>query len=324
MAHHLTKLGRHQRHRLNTWPAVEQVLARSQLATARHARHCERGVIAVGSAARLVERSDVCRLVVESSWPIPTEVWEFLLTHNSVVVAEEPAPFLERELHVSGGSCATRLRGRDSGHLPPEGWLVDADISASLGVGRPAGSWTTFATKTFDQVTPHQYEVLFRAVGRLHADGVFVSADVGSSVKLCYPPYNGADVALCLGSAISVAGGSARHEGPSIAVVGDYGLMHSGIEALIDVVRRHLPVLVLLLANGVSAQTGNQPTSVSPFGDGAPPLRLRPLLEAIGVAHVEQWDIADRHADETLETLRSLLGGSLPAVALVTAGPGIA
>ena len=98
------------------------------------------------------------------------------------------------------------------------------------------------------------------------------------------PPYEGADVALCLGSPISLAGGAARTGQPAIAVIGDYGLLHSGLEALLDVARWDLPVLVVVLANGVSAQTGGQTSPAGPRQrPGLRSIRLVPLLDGVGV-----------------------------------------
>ena len=111
---------------------------------------------------------------------------------------------------------------------------------------------------------------------------MFVAADVGSAVKLGYPPYDGADVALSLGSAIGVASGAARAGTPSIAIMGDFGLLHSGLEALVDAARHHVPVVVVVLLNGVQAQTGGQPAgTVEETGalggrDGATPRRRDP------------------------------------------------
>ena len=138
---------------------------------------------------------------------------------------------------------------------------------------------------------------------------MFVATDVGSSVRLCYPPYNGADVALCLGSAISVAGGAARTGRRTIAVIGDFALLHSGIEALIEASLRGLPVLTVVLDNGVQAQIGGQPT---------PTIDLNRLVTACGVARIERWPLQAYSAQATFDRLCHMLRGPLPAVAFIT------
>lgn len=86
-----------------------------------------------------------------------------------------------------------------------------------------------------------------------------MAADVGSLIRLCCPPYDAVDVALSLGSAIAVAGGVARAGRRSIAVIGDYAVVHSGFGALVSAAEHGLPLLSVVLVNGVQAKTGGQP-----------------------------------------------------------------
>jgi indolepyruvate ferredoxin oxidoreductase, alpha subunit len=58
-----------------------------------------------------------------------------------------------------------------------------------------------------------------------------------------------------MGSSIAVA---ARSTG--IALIGDYALLHSGLNALIDVYEKRLPLLCIVLVNRCAAMTGKQPS----------------------------------------------------------------
>ncbi len=56
-----------------------------------------------------------------------------------------------------------------------------------------------------------------------------------------------------LGSSIAVAATSAK-----IAITGDYAFLHSGINSLIDVYERKIPLLTIILKNGTLAMTGGE------------------------------------------------------------------
>ncbi len=47
--------------------------------------------------------------------------------------------------------------------------------------------------------------------------------------------------------------------GPGVALIGDYALLHSGLNALIDVYERSLPLLCIVLANNRMGMTGGHP-----------------------------------------------------------------
>lgn len=149
-----------------------------------------------------------------------------------------------------------------------------------------------------------------------------MSTDVGSSVKLCYPPYEAATVALCLGGSIGVAAGYARHSGTSaIAVIGDYGLLHSGIESLVELSYRRVPAVVVVLSNGISAQTGGQRTAASDCDTG---VRLEPLVRACGISSIDHWWVDDLSPAETATRLDELAARNAPSVVFVSEGAGVA
>jgi len=78
--------------------------------------------------------------------------------------------------------------------------------------------------------------------------------DMGCSVLAMNPPYRVGVAAYGLGSSIAVA---ARSTG--VALCGDYALLHSGLNALVDVYERRLPLLCIVLANNRLGMTGGQP-----------------------------------------------------------------
>jgi len=78
--------------------------------------------------------------------------------------------------------------------------------------------------------------------------------DAGCAILAMNPPYRVGIATYGLGSSIAVAA-----TGPGVALTGDYALLHSGLNALIDVYERNLPLLCIVLANNRMGMTGGHP-----------------------------------------------------------------
>ncbi|MDD1663211.1 MAG: thiamine pyrophosphate-dependent enzyme [Methanomicrobiales archaeon] len=87
----------------------------------------------------------------------------------------------------------------------------------------------------------------------LRQQGRRAVCDMGCSVLAMNPPFKVGVAAYGLGSSVAVA---ARSMG--IALCGDYALIHSGLNALIDVYEKHLPLLCIVLKNSRLGMTGGQ------------------------------------------------------------------
>jgi len=96
------------------------------------------------------------------------------------------------------------------------------------------------------------YMPLYFAIKELD---VPVAGDLGCSIMTSSPPLCLIDAAFSLGSSISTACGFNRK---GIAIIGDYGLAHSGIPALVNAVHNENEVVVVVLQNEVAAMTGGQ------------------------------------------------------------------
>jgi TPP-dependent indolepyruvate ferredoxin oxidoreductase alpha subunit len=84
--------------------------------------------------------------------------------------------------------------------------------------------------------------------------GVKVICDAGCSVLAMNPPFELGLASYGMGASIAVA---ARSTG--VALIGDYALLHSGLNALIDVYEKELPLLCIVMKNRCTALTGMQP-----------------------------------------------------------------
>jgi indolepyruvate ferredoxin oxidoreductase alpha subunit len=92
------------------------------------------------------------------------------------------------------------------------------------------------------------------AMGLLKEKGIEVICDMGCAVLAGNPPYRIGRASYALGSSIAVAARSTN-----VALIGDFALLHSGINALIDVYEKRLPLLCIVLKNDRMGMTGGQP-----------------------------------------------------------------
>ena len=81
-----------------------------------------------------------------------------------------------------------------------------------------------------------------------------VICDAGCSVLALNPPYELGLASYGMGASIAVAARSTR-----VALIGDYALLHSGVNALIDVYEKKIPILCIVMNNRCTAMTGQQP-----------------------------------------------------------------
>jgi TPP-dependent indolepyruvate ferredoxin oxidoreductase alpha subunit len=78
--------------------------------------------------------------------------------------------------------------------------------------------------------------------------------DAGCSILLLNRPYGLGVASYGMGASIAVAARSTK-----LAVIGDYALLHSGLNALIDVYEKRRALLCIVMKNDCTAMTGRQP-----------------------------------------------------------------
>ncbi|MBN1166505.1 MAG: indolepyruvate ferredoxin oxidoreductase [Methanospirillaceae archaeon] len=88
----------------------------------------------------------------------------------------------------------------------------------------------------------------------LQERGERVICDTGCSILAMNEPYRFGYASYGMGSAVAVAATST-----GIALIGDYGMLHSGLSALIDVYEKKLPLLCIIMQNNCMGMTGGQP-----------------------------------------------------------------
>ena len=285
-AHATTKWGRDHLRRRDRLPVVADVVDRAGLVVERHGPG---GLVVLGvgaawsaAVAPVADELDLPALGTGAVVPLPRAVVDRAGRAAQVLVVEEGEPVVETALTVAlhRAGARTEVRGRGDGALPPTGRRSPADVRRA--VGRPADRPEPAVWKGQDPPVPAApYDDLFTAVlGLRRRSGVAVTACVGTVVDLAAPPRHGVDIGLALGAATATAAGMARAGRPVVALTGDAGLLHSGLNGYAVAQREGLPVLTVIVHNGVSRRTGSQPTSVHP--DVEAPLDLVAVLHAHG------------------------------------------
>lgn len=97
----------------------------------------------------------------------------------------------------------------------------------------------------------------FRLLFELMAKkGLSAVCDTGCSLIAMNPPYSFGVACYGMGSAVAVAAASG-----TAALIGDYALLHSGLQALIEVYQEGVPLLCVVMVNQCMGMTGGQPVA---------------------------------------------------------------
>jgi indolepyruvate ferredoxin oxidoreductase alpha subunit len=250
--------------------------------------------------------------------PLPERrIQDFLRGLESVLVLEETAPYLEIQVQALAQRVGQLLPvyGRRSGHLPGAGELFAAPIAKALLALRPEWPWPSFeqASRAMPSRRPlcddcpyiPTFEALLAVMERHGGrDAFVVTGETGCMVRAQLPPWELLDVKYGMGSSIGLAAGLVRAgiDQRIVALSGDSALLHSGFGELIDAVQAGANLLVVVLANEITALSGGQPhpgTARDAQGHPRTPVELAALVEAAGVDVIHTVDPLDHQAIET-------------------------
>jgi len=242
-------------------------------------------------------------------FPLPKGILErFLSGLERVLVLEEGEPLLETLLRgLLGGEdgSSTKINGRQDGFVPADGELPRWRLLEILAEWdphfQPSGTFLPFQ----EQQQPFFSEGICE--GCYYAD-VFqalkdvleempdespppIFADPGCPMRGALPPWEALNGVLTAGSSIAVATGVSRASGGQkvIAIVGDASFFHSEFNSLIDAVTQAANILILILDNGISAQTGFQPSPSSGKNAQNQEVPRRDIEDFLLAAKVPNW-----------------------------------
>ena len=248
--------GKHQKYMSEGWEIASREADMSRLN--RCIKRSPIGIISSGHASviagDIAAKLDLSHLSLGFVNPMPRAlVCDFLSAMDFVLICEEAAPFLEEQM------CSPKVKGRLTGHLPRTGPLDLVAIrhgaeNIAFESVPAAVEPETMASRgmAIGHCDNCPYEPVYRAIKSL---GVPVAGDMGCSILAANPPLSMIDVACSLGSSVSSACGFSRK---GIAMMGDFGLLHTGLQAMLNAKLHDYDVLVVVFANRQAAMTGGQ------------------------------------------------------------------
>ncbi|MDR2135836.1 MAG: 4Fe-4S binding protein [Treponema sp.] len=280
------------------------------------------------------------RLLEIASFPFPEGLARrFLEGLDEVLVVEELDPVIEDALTRLCGAerLAVRIRGKRSGDTPQAGEITLASLERLLGAflgpaaapegkaaadkpSAPAGE-TALPVRAPVLCAGCPHRASFFAVKeavRLFEGGTrkaVYSGDIGCYTLGNAPPLDMVDTCLCMGAGITAAQGINRMEASlgkdtlNFAFIGDSTFFHTGIPGLVNAVYNDANIIAVILDNGTTAMTGNQPhpgTGFSICGSPAKKISIPAVLGALGLGDAPRLNPFDFPAAK--EGLASLLG----------------
>ncbi|MDD5762522.1 MAG: thiamine pyrophosphate-dependent enzyme [bacterium] len=223
-------------------------------------------------------------------YPLHAAFIDHLLeTYAEILVLEESAPVIEMQV-----ADRRRVSGRMTGVVPGTGELlpeiVERILSRFAGLPVPAGTLSAQCGGRRPTLCPGcAHRSSFYAIRKAAPAGIYPS-DIG-----CYTlgiNLGAVDTVLCMGAAVSQAAGfdyAHRLSGKQVdivATIGDSTFYHAGIPPLIDAVVQGARFVLVILDNGTTAMTGNQPTPGTGIGAGGETtaaVDMEGLVRACGV-----------------------------------------
>lgn len=223
-------------------------------------------------------------------YPLHAAFIDHLLeSYAEILVLEESAPVIEMQI-----ADRHRVGGRMTGAVPVTGELlpeiVERLLSRFAGLplpGRAASAQGGGRRPTLCPGCAHRSS--FYGIRKAAPEGIYPS-DIG-----CYTlgiNLGAVDTVLCMGAAVSQAAGfdyAHRLSGKQVdivATIGDSTFYHAGIPPLIDAVVQGARFVLVILDNGSTAMTGNQPTPGTGIGAGGQTtaaVDMEGLVRACGV-----------------------------------------
>ncbi len=249
-------------------------------------------------------------LLKVSTYPVPAALISRLVEQaETILVAEEGYPFIEKSIKGLFGIPGRRVVGRLTGDLPSTGELSPDLVRKALGLAPLPGQ----AAAGFELAgrppqlcagCPHAdtFRALNKALEGCPQANVF--SDIGCYTLAAYPPYESVDTCVCMGASIGMAkAGAEAGIDPSVAVIGDSTFGHSGLTPLLEAATLNTNMTVVILDNGIVAMTGGQPS----YATGAPLLRL---VEGLGVPreHIRVIEPLPKNLDKNAAIFKEEFG----------------
>lgn len=246
----LTMKGKHQLFHKKSFPRMREHAESSKLNI--YKKRSSVGIISSGFPSSLVDSmlTEFSHLSLAIVNPLPLNlINRFVEEHERVLIVEETEPVIEKQL--------SKVPGKLTGHMP-YGLVGLKDIEKAIeNINKNAVNYN-ITPQTIKERGERPicedcpYLPLYNVIKELK---VPVAGDLGCSILTASEPLSLLDAAFSLGSSIAIASGFNKK---GFAIIGDYGLAHSGINGLINAVHNKHELVVIVLQNEIAAMTGGQ------------------------------------------------------------------
>nr|MDO8082945.1 indolepyruvate ferredoxin oxidoreductase subunit alpha [Candidatus Freyarchaeota archaeon] len=332
---------------------TEQVIEGLPWNTLTFGKDSKVGVIAVGECYQdtmeaikfLGMEDEVAVLKLITSYPLPkTKVAEILERTEKVLVVEQIEPFVETQVCAIAANMGkhAKILGKLSEDIP-----ICNEITRNM-IGKALGKMLgiAFLPEEEEKRIERGRDLLYRQLyfispprfcpgcpelaagfalktvcNELYGEDVTYIGDVGCYGMLAVPPLSASQANLSMGSGISIASGiyHAGSKDKIIAYIGDSTFFHSGLSALVNAVYNKANLLLYVLDNRTTGNTGHQPHPGA-FGITATrePTKILDIEEIVKAFQVDYVRVVDPYDFEgTTKTLREAL--QVKGVAVVIA-----
>lgn len=251
-------------------------------------------------------------LKMGTTFPLPRKVIsDFISSLTSLMVVEELSPYMEWHVTAIAKDVNPDLRifGKLSGHLS-EAFEYNTNIvvlalARTLGLKPPIDynailrraddlkeglpdRWPTFCPGC-----PHRATLYALREGMKGTKHV-LATDIGCYSMSFMPPLAYGDSLLSMGACLGVAAGLQYSvQEKVVAIVGDSTFYHAGLPGLVNAVHHEDDFMLVILDNGVTAMTGQQPHPGSDFASGKRTTKKLVLENVIGGLGIDDVTIVD-------------------------------
>jgi indolepyruvate ferredoxin oxidoreductase alpha subunit len=266
------------------------------------------GIVTSGVAYNYVKEAaediklDVRILKLGMTHPLPRKMCtDFIKSCKNLVVVEELEPILENQFKTMAYDlgCSVKIFGKETGHFTRL-YEYNLDIVTEVfskifkvknPIVFPKESKIVLPSRPPALCPGCPHRATYYAVKLAKPRGVIYPTDIGCYTLGRYPPYEVADLLLCMGSNAGTACGLAvAVEDKVISFMGDSTFFHSGIPPIINAVHHNHDVVITVLDNRTTAMTGHQPhpgTEFDGMGRPAKSILVEDVVKGCGVENIE-------------------------------------
>jgi len=271
---------------------------------------------------------DVKILKLGMTHPLPSKTCKnFIKNCKKIIIVEELEPILEKEFESMAkeiDDCDVEIFGKKTGHFSrlfeynPD--IVMDAFCKIFDKEKPYPEHTEHKIKLPSRPPalcpgcPHR--ATYYAVKQVATKDTIFPTDIGCYTLGKAPPYEVADVLLCMGSNAGTACGfAASTKQKIISFMGDSTFFHSGIPAIIDAVHHKHDLVITVLDNRTTAMTGHQPhpgTETDGMGKPAKQLLVEDVIKGCGVEDIHI--VNPNNIKKTAEAFKKALEFKGPSV----------